>query len=116
MSDFYSTGMIREINYQSRVDLDDPFRMALSPLCTPRDWIDSFDLDGKGRIVTIQRRRSGSVFADRFFRPSGERVIAAWANGTPKEAVKVEYFIKDGMLDYRDSGDVVKHPYSSSPY
>lgn len=116
VSDFYSTGMIREINYQSRVDLDDPFRMALTPLCTPRDWIDSFDLDGKGRIVTIQRRRSGSVFADRFFRPSGERVIAAWANGTPKEAVKVEYFIKDGMLDYRDSGDVVKHPYSSSPY
>lgn len=115
-SDFYSTGQIREINYQGRVDLDDPFRRALLPLCTPRDWVDSFDLDGKGRIVTIQRRRKGSVFADRFFRPSGERVIEAWASGTPKEAVKVEYFVKDGMLDYRDSGDVVKYPYSSSPY
>ena len=116
VSDFFSTGQIREISYQSRVDPGDPFRTALAPLCTPRDWIDSFDLDEKGRIVTIQRRRKGSVFADRFFRPSGERVIDAWANGTPKEAVKVEYFIKDGMLDYRDSGDVVKYPYSSSPY
>ena len=116
VSDFFSTGQIREISYQSRVDPADPFRRALAPLCTPRDWIDSFDLDEKGRIVTIQRRRKGSVFADRFFRPSGERVIDAWANGTPKEAVKVEYFIKDGMLDYRDAGEPVKYPYSSSPY
>lgn len=114
--DFYSDGSIREINYNSAVDSSDPFRRALAPLCTPRDWIDSFDVDGKGRIVTMLRRRRGSVFADRFFRPTGERVISAWANGVPRESVKVEYFVKDGMLDYRDSGDVVKHPYCSSPY
>ena len=111
-SDYYNSGLLREHNYTSRVSPADPFRRALRPLYAPRDWADTFDYDSEGKISIISRRRAGSVFADRFYRPTGEKIIELWPSGQPKRTVRVNFFVdKDGMLDFADEGAEIEYPY-----
>ena len=114
-SDYYNSGLLRENNYASHVSPTDPFRRALRPLYAPRDWADTFDFDTHGNISVISRRRAGSVFADRFYRPTGEKIIELWPSGQPKRTIRVTFFMnKDGMLDYVDEGAEIHYPYKQT--
>ncbi len=110
-SDYYKSGQLRENNYVSSVVPGDPFRTALRSLYTPRDWIDTYDIDAKGQIGVIARRRAGSVFADQFYRPTGEKIIELGFGGFPKKTVRVAYFVNaEGLLDYREEGAMIVYP------
>ena len=109
-ADYYKSGLLREIAYRPAVVADDPFRKALRPLFTPRAWTDTFEFDEKGNVFAFSRRRTGTVFADRFSRATGDKILESWSSGTPKKTQPVEYFVNaEGLLDYRDAGDPVLH-------
>ena len=111
-SDYFKSGLLRENNYVSQVSADDPLRRALRPLYTPRAWSDTFEFDSSGKISIISRRRAGTVFADRFYRTTGEKVLELWPNGQPKKTVHVNFFInKEGWLDYADEGPEIEYPF-----
>lgn len=108
--EFYKSGHLRETSYLPMVDPADPFRQALRPLCTPRNWTDTYEVDDKGAIQVISRRRSSSVFAERFYRKTGDLLLETWSSGAPRKTRPVEYFVNsDGFLDYRERGVVENH-------
>ena len=103
--EYYSSGFLRETSYLPQVDPADPFRQALSPLCTPRNWTDTYEVDEQGNIQVISRRKASSVFAERFDRPTGELLLESWSSGAARKTRPVEYFIDaEGFLDYREKG------------
>lgn len=111
VADYYRSGALRELAYKSAVAPDDPYRKALLPLYTPRNWTDTFELDEKGAILVISRRPAGSVFADRFVRATGEKLLESWSSGLPKKTISVEYYVdSDGYLAFREKGEVQLHP------
>lgn len=108
--EYYNSGHLRETSYLPMADLADPFRQALRPIYVPRNWVDTYEVDDKGDIQVISRRRASSVFAERLSRKTGELLLETWGSGAPRKTRPVEYFVTtDGLLDYRAHGKVVVH-------
>ena len=89
----------------------------LSPIWTPRQWIDDFELDSHGRITGIVRSQPGRLGWTRLS-ATGEYVVSTYSSGFPEVTRKLEYYVspETGLLDYRPVGEEIKHRIGRGTY
>ena len=85
----------------------------LAMLGAPRDWTDSFNIDGKGRIIGFSRKCHGDIFATDFSW-RGEQILETHPNDTPKRTRRVRYFLDHTgsvpILNYEVVGSELFYP------
>lgn len=74
-----------------------------------KPWIDVYELDDQGRILSFLRTRSGAEKEERFS-AFGEFIVETHPNGSPKTARKTRYFTSpddSSVLDYEVTDETV---------
>ena len=113
ISFFVVPNEIRQYDKQGRI-VKIAYRQAevLMPgLYQNKPWTDVYELDDQGRILGFLRTRSGAE-KDEHFSATGEFIIEAHPDGSPKTARKTRYFTSpsdSSVLDYEVTDETVSY-------
>lgn len=85
-----------------------------SPLFAAKNWIDSYTLDGKGRILGFTRKRKGDIFGTDFGH-ADETVQECHPDGMPFKTTHVRYTLTDGVLTWRETDETRTYKLGADP-
>ena len=102
----YQGNALVGIRYLPKAKTPPPY--DLSAICTPADWKDLYQHDEKNRIVSFMRVMPNEIKGEDFS-ARNERIVESHPNGTPKLAEKISYFVKDGQLQFKETGEQVSY-------
>lgn len=80
----------------------------ISSICLPAEWTDYYQYDGEHHILGFKRVTPLTPIGEEFSY-LGEKVLEQHPNDTPKTAMKVRYFAKDGQLHFEETGEQINY-------